>query len=251
MVQWNGAALSYDATGNLTSDGSTTYNWNARNQLASISGPSVSAAFPYDSAGKRTATQINTRQQQFLCDGFNVIQEQSGVGSVTAKLLTGFGVDENYARADITGTQSFLSDGINSTVALSNESGNVSSQYTYDPFGNTTQSGNPSTNSFQFTGRENDGTGLYYLRARYYSPSMGRFISQDPIGARGGINLYAYAAGNPVSLIDPFGTDPGSKPHPCNPAIWPERSCDSSGRPMGPVPGLQPTLGPLLQWPEP
>ena len=66
----------------------------------------------------------------------------------------------------------------------------------------------PSANTFQFAGRENDGTGLYYMRARYYSPALQRFISQDPIGFAGGINLYAYAGNNPVSLIDPLGMDP-------------------------------------------
>ncbi|MGE5894357.1 MAG: RHS repeat-associated core domain-containing protein [bacterium] len=54
-------------------------------------------------------------------------------------------------------------------------------QYTYDPFGNVTISGEASDNPFQYTGRENDGTGLYYYRARYYSPDMQRFISEDPI----------------------------------------------------------------------
>ncbi len=69
-------------------------------------------------------------------------------------------------------------------------------------------SGTSSANSTEFTGRENDGTGLYYLRARYYSPAIGRFISQDPLGELGGLNSYAYAAGNPINLIDPAGTDP-------------------------------------------
>jgi RHS repeat-associated protein len=63
------------------------------------------------------------------------------------------------------------------------------------------------SNTFQYTGRENDGNGLYYYRARYYNPSIGRFISEDPIGFRGGINVYAYVENNPVSRIDPFGLD--------------------------------------------
>jgi RHS repeat-associated protein len=60
-------------------------------------------------------------------------------------------------------------------------------------------------NALQYTGRENDGTGLYYYRARYYDPLLKRFIAEDPIGTEGGINLYAYVRGDPVSLSDPYG----------------------------------------------
>lgn len=206
LVQWNSATLTYDANGNLTNDGTLAYAWDARNQLASITGSSLSASFGYDFSGRRIGKQINGTHYNFLFDGMNVVQEQS-VGYVTANLLTGFGTDETFSRTDSTGTYSFLADGINSTLALTDASGNIGPQYTYDPFGNTSQSGS-STNTFQFTGRENDGTGLYYLRARYYSPGLQRFISQDPIGFAGGINLYVYSANNPVSLIDSTGTDP-------------------------------------------
>jgi RHS repeat-associated protein len=67
-------------------------------------------------------------------------------------------------------------------------------------------------NPFQFTGRENDGlAGLYYYRARYYDSDLRRFISEDPIGTRGGPNLYAYAANNPVSFSDPLGLQPSAQ----------------------------------------
>jgi RHS repeat-associated protein len=65
--------------------------------------------------------------------------------------------------------------------------------------------GEASENPFQFTGREKDETGLYYYRARYYSPEMGRFISEDPIGLPGGMNFYLYTINSPVNLNDPFG----------------------------------------------
>src|SRR5205814_1597536 len=76
--------------------------------------------------------------------------------------------------------------------------------YTYDPFGRTTVGGT-SNNSFQFAGRENDRTGLYYYRARYYDPKVGRFISEDPTGLIGGINFYAYVFDNPAGFRDPSG----------------------------------------------
>ena len=66
-----------------------------------------------------------------------------------------------------------------------------------------------SPNPYQYTGREDDGTGLYYYRARYYSAILQRFISEDPIGPVGGINLYRYASDNPVALSDAMGLEGG------------------------------------------
>jgi RHS repeat-associated protein len=114
-------------------------------------------------------------------------------------------VDENYQRSDASGSHVFLTDVLDSTLALLDSAGKASVQYSYDPFGNTSATGS-SSNSSQYTGRENDGTGMYYYRARYYRPAYGRFISEDPLGfASGEINLYAYVRNNPVSLADPSG----------------------------------------------
>jgi len=94
-------------------------------------------------------------------------------------------------------------------LGLAGSTGNIVTQYTYDPFGNTTSSGAASSNTSQYTGRENDGNGLYYYRARYYSPSLHRFISQDPIGFVGGnTNLYAYVGNSPTNLTDASGQSP-------------------------------------------
>jgi RHS repeat-associated protein len=94
---------------------------------------------------------------------------------------------------------------------LADSTGALQTQYTFEPFGNTTVTGASTTNTFAFTGRELDATGLYFYRARYYSPSLQRFISEDPIGFRGGINLYAYTSDSPIIATDPSGncSDPG------------------------------------------
>jgi RHS repeat-associated protein len=132
---------------------------------------------------------------------------RSGGSSPAAKanLLTGLGIDEYFTRTDSSGTMAFLSDALGSTVGLVNSAGGVGTSYAYQPFGATTVSGT-NGNPYQFTGRENDGTGLYFYRARYYSPTFQRFIAQDPIGFRGGdANLYAYVFNDPVNLLDPLG----------------------------------------------
>jgi RHS repeat-associated protein len=131
----------------------------------------------------------------------------------TANLLTGLHLDEYFQRTDLSGPANFLTDALGSTIALTGTGGNTLAQYTYDPFGNTTLTGS-SANPYQYTGRENDGTGLYYYRGRYYHPSRGRFISEDPAGFAGGINLYAYVGNSPVSFRDPFGYGSSGEPPP-------------------------------------
>jgi RHS repeat-associated protein len=82
----------------------------------------------------------------------------------------------------------------------------VQTSYTYEPFGKVTQSGTSSANTFKYTGREQDASGLTYLRARYYSPSLQRFLSEDPIGLSGGdANLYAYVSSSPLAHTDRSG----------------------------------------------
>jgi RHS repeat-associated protein len=75
-------------------------------------------------------------------------------------------------------------------------------------YGSTTISGAANTNALQFTGRENDGTGLSFYRARYYDPRLQRFISEDPLGPAGGVNLFTYAENQPIAYTDPLGLKP-------------------------------------------
>lgn len=116
------------------------------------------------------------------------------------------GVDEYFQRTDSAGSHNFISDPLGTTLALTDANGNLATNYTYDPFGNVSSSDAPNTNSFQFTGRENDNGGLYFYRARYYKPSFQRFASQDPIDfARGDTNLYGYVSNDPMLFRDPTG----------------------------------------------
>jgi RHS repeat-associated protein len=104
-----------------------------------------------------------------------------------------------------------------STIGLVNAGGAIATSYGYEPFGATAASGVASSNSHRFTGREQDPTGLYYLRNRYYNPMLGRFLSPDPIGIAGGINLYGYVGNDPLDFSDPLGLKCGSGggPVPC------------------------------------
>jgi RHS repeat-associated protein len=237
--------LTYDNNGNLTStvdsSGTTLYTWNARNQLTSLSGPGVSASFVYDGLGRREKKTINGALTEYLHDGFNPVQETSGA-AVLANILSGLGIDEYFTRTDIgVGiTSTLLSDALGSTVAMADSSGSIQTEYTYEPFGKTTLTGSSNSTPFQFTARENDWTGLYYYRARYYHPTFQRFISEDPIEFFGGdFNLYAYVWNSPLDLIDPSGlaiTMPwprGCQPNPpANPGSKSSPERDSWGNPF-------------------
>jgi len=201
LTNWNGTTVSQDANGNLLGFQGDTYNWNNRDQLASISGTNA-ASFTYDAVGRRQAKIIAGAATQFLYDGLNPIQERSGA-SVTASLLTG-GLDEFYMRTEGANAQHYLTDALGSTVRLTDGTATKLVDYTYEPYGKTNADA-VSTNAFQFTGRENDGTGLHYFRARYQHPVLGRFISEDPIGLAGGMNTYSYVGDNPVNFADPLG----------------------------------------------
>jgi YD repeat-containing protein len=158
--------LTYDNNGNLTSitdtNGTTLYTWNARNQLVGISGPGVNASFVYDGLGRREKKNVNGNLTEFLYDKLNPVQETSGA-TILANILPGLGIDEFLTRTDVVAgvTSSFLTDALGSPVAVTDTTGQVQTEYTYEPFGKTAFSGASNTNSYQYTGRENDGTGLY------------------------------------------------------------------------------------------
>jgi RHS repeat-associated protein len=201
LTTWGGGALTYDLNGNLTGDPTLTYTWNARNQLVGLTGSHLAATLSYDGTGRRNSRTMNGTTTTFLYDTVNPVQEATA--SNTTTLLTGLGVDEPFIR---TGSINLLTDVLGSTVALADSSATVRTTYTYEPFGTTTASGAIDGNPYQFTGRENDGAGLYFYRARYYSPVLQRFIGEDPIGFLGGdVNFYTYVSDRPLNLVDPFG----------------------------------------------
>jgi RHS repeat-associated protein len=213
LTQREAATLTYDNNGNLTNDGVNTYTWNARNELTSISGTGLNAAFTYDAFGRRSSKTINGSTTEFLYDDFDVVQEKvSGIPS--ANMLMG-GLDQTVTRTDAGGSFHFLTDALGSTLSLTDQTGTEVTQYTYEPFGQTSVSGSANGNTSQYTGRENDGTGLHYYRARYYSPTLQRFISEDPIGFAGGnFNLYSYVGNSPVDFSDPGGTQRADRDRP-------------------------------------
>ena len=216
LTNWAGTTLSYDDNGNLTGDGAFSYTWDSRDRLTGITGAPTSS-FAYDPAGRRMTRTVSGSAVGYVYDGWNVVHTHAA-GSINATLLNGLGLDERYARTNAGGTVAFLTDALGSTLHLRSPGGANTATTTYEPYGAATSSGSDST-AFGYTGREDDGNGLMYYRNRYYHPRFSRFISEDPIRLAGGLNLYTYVGGDPVSKNDPRGLDnPGMGPY--NPPWW-------------------------------
>jgi RHS repeat-associated protein len=117
----------------------------------------------------------------------------------------------NAGSPNSTNSRTYLTDALNSVIAQLNADGNtVANSYAYSPYGESQTIGVDGTsNPNQYTSRENDNTGLYFYRARYYDPVIKRFINEDPIRTRAGLNFYQYVDGNPIMLIDPLGLASG------------------------------------------
>jgi RHS repeat-associated protein len=165
-------------------------------------------SFKYDPFGRRIYKSSSTATSIYAYDGDNLIEEVNSSGTAVARYSQTQNIDEPLAILRSATTSYYHADGLGTTTSLSNAAGTLAQTYTFDSFGKQTASSGSLTNPFQYTGRELDSeTGLYYMRARYYDPSAGRFLSEDPSDFNGGINFYAYVANDPVNWNDPLGLD--------------------------------------------
>jgi RHS repeat-associated protein len=200
-------SYTYDANGNLTSDGTKTYFWNALNQLVEVKeGTTTLATFEYDGGGRRTEKNAAGLTYAYIYDAEDIVEERiSGSSSDTIRYYHGAGIDEPLARKNSSEVVTYyLADHLGSIVQETSASGVVGLDREYDPWGVLVQGG--STPGYSFTGREWDAEiGMYYYRNRYYDADLSRFISEDPSGLDAGPNLYSYVLSGPTSATDPFG----------------------------------------------
>jgi RHS repeat-associated protein len=205
-----GATLTYDANGNLTGNGTSgTYTYDAQNRLISATVGGITSTYAYDPQGRRRSKTVGTATTRYLSAGDQEIAEYTGTGTGTLarRFVYGPGIDEPVATVNGDGSGRVRAyhhaDGLGSIVALTSAGGTVTERHVYTPFGVAdSTAGSP----YQFAGRRLDAeTGLYYQRARYYAPMLGRFLQMDPIGTAGGLNLYAYVGNSPLNFTDPSG----------------------------------------------
>ena len=215
------AVYSYDEDGNLISiaDGSeiTTYAWDDEGRLIGVMTPDGDTwSYEYDVLGHRVASVHNEDRTEYLIDPTglgDVLGEYDSGGNLIAAYAHGLGLE---SRVEASGQAVWYDfDGTGSTVGLSGDAGEYINEYRYLPYGDLLV---PATelveNPFQFVGQFGvmaEENGLQFMRARFYSPDDGRFISEDPVGHTGGVNLYGYVANQPTGFVDPSGLAPVPK----------------------------------------
>ena len=212
--------VSHSDTGDLLDDGEFSYEYDGAGRLLTVrSGGSVLASYEYGPLGRRLASSddTGTRTEYFYDTRLNIIEEQSG-GATVATYVHGVGQDDVLSMSRGGNDYTFHKNRTNSIVAVTDAGGSVVETYEYDPYGSVTVldgSGSELSesaigNPYRFSGRYYDENGrIYYYRARFYHPRLGRFLSQDPAGFVDGFNLYEYATGDPFNRADPMGL--GSK----------------------------------------
>ncbi len=188
-----------------------TYSYNVFKQNISVT--NADGSFQqniYDALGLRISTIENGYRSDYIFDRGSIIAELDGSGTLTSMNIRGYGL---IAQKDDKGRLNYYLHNVHGDVtSLIDANGTVLNSYQYDAFGNTMTYAETVANRFRYAGEQLDPiTGQYYLRARYYDPTVGRFTQEDTY--RGdGLNLYIYVANNPVSFVDPSG-------HKCEGAI--------------------------------
>ncbi|MBC8526842.1 MAG: RHS repeat protein [Candidatus Cloacimonetes bacterium] len=200
--------FNHDENGNMTQrSGNTTtnYTWDILNRLTNVDVNNTS--YVYDLFGNRCAVTENDVTTRYVLDINGpmsiVIMETDENGNVINYYIYGLGL---ISRIDANNNTNYYHyDSIGSTIAMTDENGIITHKYAYGPFGQVLQHEEEDDNSFRYVGKYGvmyEDNGLYFMRARYYNPQIGRFISEDPIWD---FNLYAYGGNNPIIKIDPLG----------------------------------------------
>ena len=217
----------YDAAGCVTSIERTgkpdlSMTWNGQYQLTSVSTNGVVAeSYTYDPLGRRASTTSGGATVRHVYDGAHCVADLDAAGAVVRSYTWGPGIDNLLAVTCHSGSSSttyYALTDIQGTVhGFADADGNLVARYTYDAWGNLLDSdvavSGLADNRYLFQGREYSwATGLYNFRARWYDPATGRWLSKDPIGISGGLNLYAFCGDDPVNYVDPWGLcEKGSK----------------------------------------
>jgi RHS repeat-associated protein len=212
LASVDSSSVTMDSDGNLvsgplTNDTFAAYTYDARNRLLNVGG--VTNA--YDAMNNRVGQTYGTNTTIFVVNPNTKLPQvlMRIKNGVTNYYIYGSGLLYQVTEtATATNTLTYHFDSRGSTIALTDGNGNVTDRMEYSLYATLTYRAGTSDTPFLFNGRygvQTDPNGLLYMKSRYYNPFLCRFLNPDPSGFKGGLNFYAYANGNPVSLIDPFG----------------------------------------------
>lgn len=207
---------SFDANGNTTTAGSASYGYDFENHLTSVNGGSTTVV--YDGDGNRVAETVGGVTTYYLVDDLNPTQypqvvEEIANGQVRRTYTYGTAlISETQLRGGAWTPSFYSADGLGNVRLLTDSTGTVTDQYTYDAFGDVVASTGSTPNSYLFAGEQFDANlGSYYLRARYYTPDQGRFITADTFSGDAfdpvTLHKYLYANADPINNADPTGQE--------------------------------------------
>jgi RHS repeat-associated protein len=209
-----GTANAFDNNGNMTVNGADSFAYDFENRLTQSTIGGVTSQYRYDGRGNRVAKTVAGTTARYVLDvnrpTTNILAETNGTGTVTASYIYGLGLVAGILPDGSELIYHYDSRG--SAIGLTDAAANVTDAYSYDPFGALHAHTGATVNPFTFIGRHgvmDDGNGLAYVRARYYTPETGRFLTKDPqIGSdrnTQSLHRYTYALNNPVILVDATG----------------------------------------------
>ena len=217
LASWTGGAYTHDAAGNVTRierDGRPTLflTWNSQYQLVSVSTNGAFAeSYEYDALGRRVSTTTTEGTTRHVYDdNWQVVADVDTNSNVIASYIWGDGID-NLLAVKVGGASYYPLTDIQGTVwGYVDSQNNVVARWQYDAWGNVVDESVSvpalATLRYRFQCREwSAATGLVHFRMRWYDPETGRWLSKDPIGLSGGLNLYAFCEGDPVNFIDELG----------------------------------------------
>jgi RHS repeat-associated protein len=209
LTQAGGIVYTYDANGNLTgTTAGQSFTYDVFNRMTQAVGTGGTATYTYNGNGMKIQRVGPDGTTRYYYDSIRSIWETDGIGTMTAELDRDiFG--NLLSRLDSSGTRRYYhTDGLGSTIVLTDTTGNFAAGMLYDVWGNVRAS-TADVGKYRFTGSEMDtASGFYHMSARFYDPSVGRWLSEDPVQRQFepvSLNFYVYVANNPLGLIDPSG----------------------------------------------
>jgi RHS repeat-associated protein len=199
--------FTYDSKGNLTSDGTRSFSYDAENRLLSETGGPQNLTLTYDPLGRLQQT-VGSATTQFLYWGSALAAEYDGSGHVLRRYVQGADGDEPvvwYEGAGFADRRWLHTDNQGSIIAYSDSTGTAQGVYGYGPYGEPNAWAG---SRYRYTGQiEIPEAQLYHYKARVYDPVLGRFLQTDPVGYASDVNAYAYVRNDPVNQADPSGLD--------------------------------------------
>ena len=197
--------FNHDTNGNTTSKTGSSYTFDVYDRLTGVAG-TINAQYEYDASGNRRKSIVNSTEKRFVLDVLGmskVLVETNNTNTPQNYYVYGLGLISRINASNQ--THYYHYDFRGSTIAMTDENEAITHKYEYNDFGQLLQSDEADFNAYRYVGKHGvayEDTELYFMRARFYDPSTGRFLSEDPIWAT---NLYPYADNNPIGNIDPKG----------------------------------------------